>query len=88
MKLKTVVEKLNAFLEKYPDRANEEVFLWDEDGQTYVGFDKMLKARKKAYIEKDCIRNGYGEDEVFFTIADFKDMVGGKKEELIQIVLL
>ncbi|MEF9957874.1 MAG: hypothetical protein RSA22_13915 [Acinetobacter sp.] len=92
MQLKTLVENLNNFLEKNPDLADQQVFLWDEHGEKYIGFDNYMKFRHKAFVEKgEDDTNQLGEEEVFFTVKDYKDFIGDSKitkKDLAQIILL
>lgn len=91
MKLKDVVKKLDQYLEKHPNLANKEVYLWDEDNQAYVGFKNLLKGHKKGFVDpEDANRNSFGEDEMCFSVSMHNEFYcdNKKKDELEQVVLL
>lgn len=91
MKLKDVVRKLTEHLEKYPELADKDVYLWDEDNQAYIGFKNLLKGRKKAFIyPDDASRNSFGEDEVCYSVKMLNEFHNDnkKKADLKKIVLL
>lgn len=74
MKLNKLVQKLNKLLEQNPELADKHVFLWDEHGERYAGFNNLMKYRKKGFVDKgmgdsDC----FGEDEVAYTIKEAKE---------------
>lgn len=91
MMLKDITKKLNQFLEKNPDLADKHVYLWDEDNEAYVGFNNLLKGRKKGFIYIDeANRNSFGEGEMCYSVAMLNRFYcdNKKKDELKKIVLL
>lgn len=91
MQLKEVVSKLNKLLEKNPELGNQHVYLWSEHDENFIGFNDLLKYKKKGFIEKGQTGTSrLGEEEVFYSVKDYNDMFDEqfKKSDLEQIVLL
>ena len=91
MKFKDLLSKLNKELEDNPEIGDNEVFLWDEHNETYVGFDGVLKYPKVGFVEKcDEKASRFDDYEVFLSVKDYNDTFNTKckKEDLSQIVLL
>jgi len=91
MKLNKLVQKLNKLIEQNPELADKHVFLWSEHDENFIGFNDLLKYKKKGFIEKgQAGTSRLGEEEVFFSVKEYNDMFDEKfkKEDLEQVVLL